>query len=181
MIWLQLKIIESRNEALSSIPEIPKNEVAFIEKNPIAMGSYSEVFLCRWSQQRVAVKKLRITQKSEQMKSLKLETSLAISLFHPNIVRIFGCLKMDNGFLGIVMEWANQGSLKDKIPSLSYSQKVGVALCICDGVSYLHSKKIAHRDLKPDNVLLFGSEPVAKISDFGTSKVWRVLHVLNVN
>ena len=78
---------------------------------------------------------------------------------------------MENGFLGIVMEWADQGSLGDKMKSLTFSQKVRVSLDICDGVAYLHSQKIAHRDLKPDNVLLFGIEPKAKISDFGTSKV----------
>ena len=135
------------------------------------MGSYSEVFLCKWNNQKVAVKRLRINPKSDQMKSLKLETSLAISFFHPNVVRIYGQLKMDNGFLGIVMEWADQGSLADKLRTLSFDQKVKTALGICDGLSYLHSKKVAHRDLKPDNVLLFGTDPLAKISDFGTSKV----------
>jgi serine/threonine protein kinase len=163
--------VESSNEALSNIPEIPSSEVSFIDRNPIAMGSYSEVFLCRWNNQKVAVKRLRIDQKSNQMKSLKLETSLAISFFHPNVVKIFGSLKMENGMLGIVMEWADQGSLIEKMKSLSFSQKVRVSLCICDGLAYLHSKKVAHRDLKPENILLFGSEPLAKISDFGTSKV----------
>ena len=146
--------MEDSNEALSNIPEIPRSEVTLTDTTPVAMGSYSEVFLCKWNHQNVAVKRLRISQKSDQMKSLKLETSLAISLFHPNIVRIFGTLQMENGFLGIVMEWADQGSLGDKMKSLTFSQKVRVSLDICDGVAYLHSQKIAHRDLKPDNLLL---------------------------
>jgi len=105
------------------------------------------------------------------MKLLKLETSLAISLFHPNVVKTFGQLQMDNGFHGIVMEWADSGSLRAEMKNLSSAQKVRVSLCICDGLEYLHSKKVVHRDLKPDNILLFGTEPMAKISDFGTSKV----------
>lgn len=163
--------MEGSNEALSNIPEIPRSEVTLTDTSPIAMGSYSEVFICKWNHQNVAVKRLRIAQKSELMKSLKLETSLAISLFHPNIVRIFGTLQMENGLMGIVMEWADQGSLGDKMKRLTFTQKVRVSLDICDGVAYLHAQKIAHRDLKPDNVLLFGAEPKAKISDFGTSKV----------
>ena len=35
----------------------------------------------------------------------------------------------------------------------------------------MHKMKFAHRDLKPQNVLLFGTKSVAKISDFGTSKM----------
>ena len=163
--------MESSNESLISIPEIPKSEISFITTAAIASGSYADVFLCKWNNQRVAVKKLRIHQRSDQMKALKLETSLAISLLHPNVVRIFGQLQMDDGFLGIVMEWADQGSLRDKMKNLSYAQKVNASLCMCDGLSYLHFKKVAHRDLKPDNILLFGPEPVAKIADFGTSKV----------
>ena len=93
-----------------------------------------------------------------------------MSLNHQNIVRVYGSLKRDNGFYGILMELADRGSLKQKSKDLSFSQKVYVAICVCHGVSYLHSKRVVHGDLSPDNVLLFGPVPIAKISDFGTSK-----------
>ncbi len=51
-----------------------------------------------------------------------------------------------------------------------------MARCVVDGLAYLHSKRVAHRDLKPDNILLFGDALiVAKISDFGTSKVLQTM------
>ena len=54
---------------------------------------------------------------------------------------------------------------------LNKDQKVKVSLEICSGLGYMHSKGIAHRDLKPQNILLFGRNPISKISDFGSSKV----------
>ncbi len=90
---------------------------------------------------------------------------------HPNIVALFGQTKLENNNIGLVMEWADHGSLSDSMDSMSDTEKIKVSLCMCEGLIYMHSNKIAHRDLKPENVLLFGSKSNAKISDFGTSKV----------
>jgi serine/threonine protein kinase len=69
------------------------------------------------------------------------------------------------------------GSLRENLPIPSESRKISIALDICNGLNYLHSKKIAHRDLKPENILLFGDGLRAKISDFGTSKE---IHTLDI-
>ena len=42
---------------------------------------------------------------------------------------------------------------------------------ICLGLDYIHKKNILHRDLKTQNILLCQNKKVAKIGDFGISKV----------
>lgn len=46
------------------------------------------------------------------------------------------------------------------------------------GLDYLHSHKIAHGDLKPDNLLL-GANGHIKIADFGSSQLTRVGDLVN--
>ena len=92
-----LKLVEARSKSLSEIPEIDINELQELSNEPFASGAYSDVFLFEWNEQRIAVKKLRINPKSDQMKDIKRETSLAISLLHPNIVKVYGNTKLKMG------------------------------------------------------------------------------------
>ena len=66
----------------------------------------------------------------------------------------------------------NFGNLDDKMTCLA------LLLDVANGMSYLHNtngkkNRIIHRDLKPQNVLVTerAGNPVAKVTDFGMSKV----------
>ena len=167
-----MKVVAERNRALIEIPEIPAQDLKIKKNETLASGSYSDVFLYSWRSRDVAVKKLRLKPESDQMKELKMETSLSMSLLHPNIVKVFGSTKFADGMLGIVMEYADKGDLSRKnMDLLSLDQKIRVSFDICSALEFLHSRRVAHRDLKPENILLFGTRPVPKITDFGTSKV----------
>jgi serine/threonine protein kinase len=156
---------------VDDIPMILISDLERLSTLPVATGSYADVFQCKWNNSHVALKQLRIKPKASQMNDIQVEAALCIKMRHPNIVVLFGQTKLENNYMGLVMEWADQGSLNDNMEDMSTEEKIKVTLCICEGLDYMHSNRIAHRDLKPENVLLFGNKSKAKISDFGTSKV----------
>ena len=76
---------------------------------------------------------------------------------------------------GFIMEYCDSGDLFNMIISPKW-KKTGMAekLCIFKqvaiGLQYIHSKGIAHKDIKPENILVT-HEGVAKITDFGVSEM----------
>ena len=77
----------------------------------------------------------------------------------------------------MVTEYAPCGSLVDRIRKREEPEehvKAKVILDAAKGLDYLHSNEILHRDIKPDNVIVFSLDQVidvnAKLTDFGSSR-----------
>ncbi|KAJ5071837.1 serine/threonine-protein kinase ulk3 [Anaeramoeba ignava] len=169
-----LQIAEEIGERISDVPVIPLEEI-IIDPNPFQTGASADIFKAKWGNQNIVVKKLRVGGDENAEKQLKDEINLSIGLSHPNIIQIYGIVKFENTS-GIIMEFAEQGSLLESIPNLTKHESITIGLGIINGLKFLHRKKIAHRDLKPANILLTKGNP--KITDFGIS---RVLQTVNRN
>ena len=166
-----LEVIDNYATALCRVPEITAEELT-MAATPFASGAFADVYDAMWQNQDVAVKALRsMPEIDKQIKQLQLEANLTIGLHHPNIVRLFGTTRMSGNRFGIVMEKAETGSLDKCLMKLEPNTAARIALGVIDGLEYVHSKKVAHRDLKPQNILLFGPQLTPKIADFGVSKV----------
>ena len=101
------------------------------------------------------------------------EVSLLKSLRHPNIVKLFDFFETPERFY-IVMQKCS-GDVLDRVVGLKrYTESDARQLAngLIKGVKYLHERKIAHRDLKPQNLLLENSDDntSVKICDFGFAK-----------
>ncbi|PQE17886.1 kinase domain containing protein [Rutstroemia sp. NJR-2017a BBW] len=131
-----------------------------------------------------AVKEFRgksTTEKEEDYeKKVKSEFSIAQSARHPNIVETFR-LCTHNGRWNHVMEYCEQGDLFGLV-NQKYLNKEDHAKdrqCLfkqlIQGLSYLHSNGIAHRDVKLEN-LLITKDSKLKITDFGVSEVFAGIH-----
>jgi serine/threonine protein kinase/ankyrin repeat protein len=144
---------------------------------------------------KVVVKQLKtVTKLDESNKTaLKQEVTnmrLACSIHHPNILQFIGLVAEDNGMsgngrplaYGLVLEYAGGGSLRGLLDSPSAARdlpllrRISIMAEVASGLAFLHTPQptrspMAHRDLKPDNILLDESLTRPMISDFGLSKV----------
>ena len=107
---------------------------------------------------------------------LRLDNEMRImkGLSHPNIVQYIDYI--DQGqYIYIIMEYVPCGDLQGLLSErgvLTEHMARDMALQILDALVYLHRRKITHRDIKPDNILIASTDPfTVKLTDFGLSKV----------
>ena len=92
-------------------------------------------------------------------------------LDHPNIIKIFEIFEDDTEYY-IVMEYCQGGELYEKIKSktiFTESESVQIFRQLVSVLSFLHTKQIAHRDVKPENIMLEerASQVSLRLCDFG--------------
>ncbi len=114
----------------------------------------------------------------EALARLAREAHLASKLRHDNVVQIRDIGASTLGFMYIVLELVEGQSLGQRLRqagSLPPDEALRVLRQVAAGLAALHGAGIAHRDLKPDNVLVTEREGrlVAKITDFGISRIAR--------
>jgi serine/threonine protein kinase len=101
------------------------------------------------------------------------EARIAAKLDHPNVVQVFD-VGEENGRPYIVMEQVDGGTVADRIhgrrKSLANGEAVRLLGQLCDGLGHAHAKKLVHRDIKPQNLLLRKSDDCLKITDFGIAR-----------
>lgn len=110
------------------------------------------------------------------LKRFARETKYLNQLNHPHIIRYIDSGSYNN-YPFLAMELCSHGTLQGLMMNSPSTQiwKVAVPYIVqaLDGLAYLHSKSILHRDLKPDNMLL-QKDPdgklMVKISDLGLAK-----------
>jgi len=162
---------------VQSSVQVPEISVKQMEEMPFASGGFGEVYRAKWQKQSVAVKVHKASTKQEKEEAniaSRCEASLVCRLNHPNIIKIFGITSLKSNKLGIVMELADNGSLYGWIGKIEDQTRLAtVALGIVDGLDYMHSQNVIHRDIKPNNILMFGRQDsmIPKITDFGVSKL----------
>lgn len=113
------------------------------------------------------------------IEGLVSEISIVKEIEHENIVRVLECFDDGTCNFVMVMELMEGGELLDRImmrKTFTEKNAAEVFRDVSRALKYCHERNIAHRDVKPENLLLVSkdSEQV-KLADFGFAKV-RVAH-----
>ena len=142
----------------------------------IGEGATGLVFLAydRLLETKLAIKILRpeYTDHPQILERFRQEIVLSRDLAHPNILRVYHLGQAgDRRYL--TMQWVDGPTLAGVIQeegALSESIVIHIGIKLASALEAAHSRKVLHRDIKPQNVLLDRSgEP--KLTDFGLARV----------
>jgi fused-like protein len=139
----------------------------------IGEGCFGKVFKGRrkYTGQAVALKFISTRGKSEKdLKNLRQEMAILKTLKHENIILLIDAFETASDFV-VVTEFA-YGELFEIFQDdrqLPESEVQLIAQQLVRALFYLHSNRVIHRDMKPQNILI-GSNNVVKLCDFGFAR-----------
>lgn len=181
-IQLQQQLQENSDNSPIRKPfiyEIPSHQIGYDDQRPLGSGGFGTVFKGFWFNEtatiEVAIKVFKVNEKG--IKSFNNELKQLSEIKHKNIVHLYGSCRIRRNStreLGLVME---KGEMS--LSRLLHNHKTFVyniknacywVYQVAEAIRYCHDikpKPLIHRDLKPDNVLLFMGGKQVKICDFG--------------
>lgn len=166
-----------RVENISALPFFPSEEeweaiISQVSRSSFARigeGGIGKIFLYQRDKGTYAIKVLPNSQNLE--KYIRRERELLVGKSDCHLVNIYGsCVKEDASY--ILMEYVEgidlytflkrSNELNIEIP---LPLKIQILYQVAQGLHYLHSQHLSHRDLKPDNILVSNGGEI-KIADF---------------
>ncbi len=141
----------------------------------LGSGGMSTVYLARDTtlDRPVAVKVMHreMSEQADQLERFRQEARAVAKLSHPNVVSVIDAGE-DGGYPYIVFEYVEGETLKariNRVGPLDVQEALAYAIEIARGLTVAHARKMVHRDIKPQNVLI-DAEGRAKLTDFGISR-----------
>ncbi|XP_077047171.1 serine/threonine-protein kinase PAK 3-like [Agelaius phoeniceus] len=139
----------------------------YLELEQIGQGAFGTVYkgLDRATGGEVAIKKMSL--RGQNRERAVNEILLLKDKKNPNIVNSLDSFLVD-GDLWLVMEYMDGGTLQDVVRQtrMAEGEMAAVSRECLQGLDFLHSNRVIHRDLKSSNILL-GMDGSVRLADFG--------------
>ena len=160
---------KSQASTTESIPPIKEQDIA--KGKHIGVGGSANVWEGTWLGSKVALKEYRLNDLQEVKVDWKTEVALHLNLRHPNVLQLYGLCDTPESIMVVseLMDTNLEEVIRKKKPKRE--TQLLLALSIVRGVEYLHQHAIVHGDIKPHNILVSSDMLVAKVCDFGLSRV----------
>uniref|UniRef100_A0A3B4AWC7 cyclin-dependent kinase n=1 Tax=Periophthalmus magnuspinnatus TaxID=409849 RepID=A0A3B4AWC7_9GOBI len=164
----------SRRSRRASLSEIGFGKLeTYIKLDKLGEGTYATVFKGRskLTDNLVALKEIRLEHEEGAPCTAIREVSLLKDLKHANIVTLHDIVHTDKS-LTLVFEYLDKDlkQYMDDCGNIMSMHNVKIFLFqILRGLSYCHKRKVLHRDLKPQN-LLINDRGELKLADFGLAR-----------
>ena len=156
----------------------PSSVCEFVLGQKLGEGTFGTVRLGTNKQtgEKVAIKileKIKMINYDDK-KRLEREINILKKIHHPNIVKVFCVIETERQIF-IVMEYIKGNELFQYIVlkrKLEEEEACYFFLQIINCIDYLHKLKIAHRDLKAENIIIEQNKKEIKLIDFGLSNTY---------
>jgi eukaryotic-like serine/threonine-protein kinase len=166
------------SEATTGAPGVLTGTVLsgrYLLDQKLGSGGMSTVYLAKDEtlQRWVAAKVLHreISDQPDQIERFRREARAVAQVSHPNVVAVIDAGE-DGGRPYIVFEYCDGETLKqriDRMGKLPLDEAAAYAIEVGRGLQAAHARRLVHRDVKPQNVLI-DSEGRAKVTDFGIAR-----------
>lgn len=142
----------------------------------IGEGSYAKVYKYKDSFYNIffALKRAKNNLNHKELERFKKEYEVMKMLSSPYIVDVYSYNENNNEYIMEYMDETLEKYISHNNDKLDWSKRKGIAAQVLRGFEYTQSKKILHRDISPNNLLVKKYEDgsiVVKISDFGLVKM----------
>ena len=187
----------SMNNKLNSVGEISNSQMSNSKQNhhenklkqfnfndytiitQLGQGSFGKIYLVKDSKGNIfSMKKLLLSEELD-VKSVINEYNMCYNLSHPNIIKILGIYsnKLDKTTYVVyvlmevgISDWEKEiNSYKMKKISYTESDLINILEQLISSLSFLQKNNISHRDIKPQNILIFKNK-LYKLTDFGEAR-----------